>query len=41
MIDFCKIKKDIAELKEYKEVGLGGGILMGGWSNFWKMIEKF
>ena len=40
MIDFDKVKKDIAELKEYTEVGLGGGHPNGGLEQFLENDRK-
>ena len=40
MIDFGKIKKNIAELKEYTEVGLGGGHPNGGLEQFLENDRK-
>ena len=40
MIDFDKIKRDIAELKEYTEVGLGGGHPNGGLEQFLENDRK-
>ena len=40
MIDFTKIKKNIAEMKEYTEVGLGGGHPNGGLEQFLENDRK-
>ena len=40
MIDFGKIKKNIAEMKEYTEVGLGGGHPNGGLEQFLENDRK-
>ena len=40
MIDFNKVKKNIAELKEYTEVGLGGGHPNGGLEQFLENDRK-
>ena len=40
MIDFSKVKKNIAEMKEYTEVGLGGGHPNGGLEQFLENDRK-
>ena len=40
MIDFTKVKKNIAEMKEYAEVGLGGGHPNGGLEQFLENDRK-
>ena len=40
MIDFAKIKKNIAEIKEYNEVGLGGGHPNKGLKQFLENYRK-